>query len=400
MSANGTPGDGAMLAAAVDYAARGFPVFPIFEMSDGQCSCLAGATCRDPGKHPRTTGGFKAATTDPEKIRAWWTRWPNANIGISTRRLFVLDSDPGHAGDETLAGLLAENGELPKTPMARSGGRGLHLYFKEPKEGARCSVGKIGPGLDVRAQGGYIIAPPSNHRSGGTYTWLDDLDKVDPAEPPAWLVDLARRPEAKIDDNPPPIKRSKSTGGYGRKILEGNCRVIAAAPERSRNNTLNREAFWIGRIVGNGDISEPDALSALHVAGEACGLGEDEVTTTVARALQAGITQPRRKPPRSARGPRGTRAPDADGAPPPDAENAAPAPISPSGARRTPATARSTSDASPATSVSSPGGTAGSPGMRRAGTSRPARAKPSSSRSALRWSSAGSKRPATGARRC
>ncbi len=127
--------------AALALGALGLPVFPVHTVtSTGQCSC--GASCgRDSGKHPRTPNGFKNASTDPDQIRAWWTRWPDANIAVATGSaagVWVLDIDPDNGGEDTLATLEAQHGALPATWCTETGGGGFHLWFHHP--GHPCST--------------------------------------------------------------------------------------------------------------------------------------------------------------------------------------------------------------------------------------------------------------------
>lgn len=145
--------------AALRIAEKGRPIFP----------------CRPGGKEPLTEHGHLDATTDPRKITAWWTRWPDANIAMPTGRrsgVFVLDVDPDKGGFESLATLLAANSELPHTATVKTGGGGRHYYFKYPDDGTTIpnSAGRIGRGLDVRGEGGYVLLPPSV--TEGRYEWL------------------------------------------------------------------------------------------------------------------------------------------------------------------------------------------------------------------------------------
>jgi hypothetical protein len=131
--------------------------------------------CRSGGKEPITEHGCKDATKDPAKIYAWWLRWPDANVGIATgvvSGVAVLDVDPHKGGDQSFATLVAQYGELPVTPTVATGGDGQHYYFR-PAADAQIhnSASTLGPGLDVRADGGYVIAPPSVHPSGQRYRW-------------------------------------------------------------------------------------------------------------------------------------------------------------------------------------------------------------------------------------
>jgi hypothetical protein len=183
---------------ALAYAARGWRVFPIYECraTGTQCSC-GNRKCSSPGKHPRTKTGLKEATLDATQIRAWWRQWPSANIGIATGKgLVVADIDPRHGGDESWDALREELGPLPDTVEAQTGGSGRHVYLKEP-EGTtvRNSASTLAPGVDIRGEGGYVVAPPSNHVSGGVYSWEASSDPTDGVAlgemPPAWLARIA-----------------------------------------------------------------------------------------------------------------------------------------------------------------------------------------------------------------
>ena len=161
------------LECALLYAGLGWRVFPLHSMRDGVCSC-GDASCTSPAKHPRTKRGCKDAVADEPQIRSWWTRWPDANVAIATGRdsgLVVIDVDPRHGGDDSWEVLKHELG-IPTTWEVRTGGGGVHAYFRYPELRAISSgAGKLGPGIDHRGNGGYVVAPPSNHASGGIYFW-------------------------------------------------------------------------------------------------------------------------------------------------------------------------------------------------------------------------------------
>jgi hypothetical protein len=133
----------------------------------------------------------------PDEVRAWYGRWPLANVGIVTGQisnLVVIDVDPAHGGEDSLAGLAARFGALPPTLTARTGGGGRHLYFSAPADPlpVRSRVG-VAPGLDVRAEGGMVVAPPSIHSSGGRYAWIaGEGASGTPAPLPRWLTALVR----------------------------------------------------------------------------------------------------------------------------------------------------------------------------------------------------------------
>lgn len=184
--------------AALAYAALGWRVFPLHAVHEGACSCGSPAcTGTKPGKHPRTMRGCLDATTDEATIRAWWTEWPDANVGIATGRgLIVVDIDPKHGGDAGMEDLLARLGKLPDTVECLTGGGGRHIYLSVP-EGTvvRNSASKLAPGVDVRGENGYVVAPPSGHASGRAYVWESSCrpDEVEVAPAPeAWLAAIAR----------------------------------------------------------------------------------------------------------------------------------------------------------------------------------------------------------------
>ena len=172
-----------MGALALEYARREWAVIPLHTPSQGACSC-GNAACGSPGKHPRTMNGLKDASADPEQAARWWSMWPEANIGIvcgAVSGLVVIDVD-GPDGEETLEALAAELGPLPETVEALTG-KGRHLYFAHPSVEIRPSAGVLGPGLDVRGDGGYVVGPLSLHYTGRRYEWevAHHPDDMDPA---------------------------------------------------------------------------------------------------------------------------------------------------------------------------------------------------------------------------
>jgi hypothetical protein len=195
------------LPTALALARRGFAVIPVNwpQRIAGawQCSCGRRA-CENPGKHPFAPfapTGVKSASTDPDIIRRWFERAPAANLAVSTKRLVVIDVDPRHDGDATLD-VLERDHEFPPTWRVLTGGGGEHIYFACP-DGVEVSSSNaeqspvLGPGIDVRARGGYAVTPPSRHISGRPYAWSVDHHPADmPLAPaPAWLIEkLARAP--------------------------------------------------------------------------------------------------------------------------------------------------------------------------------------------------------------
>lgn len=163
-----------LLTAALAYAARGWRVFPCFGIVNGACTC-GRADCSSPGKHPLTRDGFKSATVDECTILGWWAEHPLAHVAIATGAdsgVFVVDLDRKR-GKDGLRSLVALGIDLRPylETAARTGGGGVHFYFAHPGGVVPCSSGSLGPGIDIRGDGGYVIAPPSGHISGGVYAW-------------------------------------------------------------------------------------------------------------------------------------------------------------------------------------------------------------------------------------
>jgi hypothetical protein len=184
-----------LLDAALRYAALGWRVLPVYEVVEGEegliCACGEGAACGRPGKHPRTRDGVNEATTDERQILNWWTRWPHANVGIATGRasgILVVDADcsDGKPGMVNLTKLSAKHGGLPTTPMINTGSGGLHLYFIWSDK-LKTGTDVVDKAIDVRSDGGYVIAPPSRHKSGKEYEWRNGAIG-EPVALPEWLL--------------------------------------------------------------------------------------------------------------------------------------------------------------------------------------------------------------------
>ncbi len=202
------------LAAALEWQqgrARLLPLHWIRE--DGRCSCGKG-DCGSPGKHPIASAaphGVNDAVSDREEIEAWWTRYPEANIGVAVGDLFVvLDVDDRAGGDEELSRLEALHGALPDTPEAQTGGGGRHVFFA-PDERFRNSGSVIAPGIDTKGQGGYIVGAGSNHATGGTYEHDAALrwGEMPLAPVPGWILEALTGPRAARPRLPEVIRKSQ-----------------------------------------------------------------------------------------------------------------------------------------------------------------------------------------------
>lgn len=211
--------------AGLTYAKMGMRVFPCHTAVNGACSC-GKADCGNAAKHPRTLHGCLDATTDPELLKNWWAHDPDSNVGIATGNgLLVLDVDPQHGGAESLEILEAENGKLPETPTVLTGGGGKHLYFSVSVP-IKNKVA-LEPGVDIRAEGGYVIAPPSLHLSGRRWLWEESsrIDKIERAPAPAWLVARLSQP-------------GRSNGRQANGRLVDPATILAGVKEGERDTRL------------------------------------------------------------------------------------------------------------------------------------------------------------------
>lgn len=171
--------------AALDYAQRGWHVFPCHSPINGRCSC-GDPNCADPAKHPRfhkddLRNGLNSATTDAVVIERWWTRWPDANVGVRTGKIsgiVVMDIDAKSSGLESWQDIQDFNGRVD-TLTSHTGGGGLHLFFEAPAKELKSTASQIAQGVDTRAEGGYVVLPPSLHISGRRYRWEGDDDDAD-----------------------------------------------------------------------------------------------------------------------------------------------------------------------------------------------------------------------------
>jgi hypothetical protein len=258
--------------AALDYARRGTPVFP----------------CNPIDEKPLTPHGFKDATTNEAQVRAWWAQWPNAMIGAPTGPAlgaWVLDPDIDPVkqldGIAALAQLTAQYGALPQTLTSITPRGGKHLFWTwDPSVDIRNSQSKVGAGIDVRGNGGYVCLPPSRTANGGMYQW-DPVAPGQAALAPPWLVTLVK---------------AKKASAYAKAALDRECKDVAAALPGTRNSALNKAAFSLGQLIGGGALDEQEVRDRLFEAAETCRLVADDGTAAVLATIDSGITAGKQQP--------------------------------------------------------------------------------------------------------
>jgi hypothetical protein len=265
-----------LLATALHYAALGWPVVPLHTpRADGGCSCRCGTDCTHVGKHPRyhpgdLRNGLYAATTDAELIRRWWTRWPDANIGLATGQrsgLLVVDVDGSN------------DYPFPPTAIVATG-KGIHFYLRHPGYPIRNRI-RLLPDLDIRADKALIVAPPSRHASGQRYCWQPFAEL---AAPPTWLLAHLQVPPRSTSRPPTSLGRP-----YAQAVLRGELARLQSARPGTRNTTLNWVAYRCGQFVGRGDLDQREVTHLLTETALGLGLPPREVAATVASGLRAGI---------------------------------------------------------------------------------------------------------------
>lgn len=243
---------------AFGYALRGWHVFPChrWDIEAARCSC-GNAECNSPGKHPRTPNGFKDASNDPPVASKLWDSDIDANVAIVTGAasgLVVIDIDPRHGGDESFDEL-CKGGEFPRTVQALTGGGGRHFFFKHPGGKVKSdNRGRLGNGIDIKADGGYVIAPPSIHASGKAYRWAPGChpDDVEVAELPAWLLERIQGPP------PKQAAAAPAPGSADGAIAEGGrSNALTSLAGSMRRKGMGPEAIAAALLIENATRCRP-----------------------------------------------------------------------------------------------------------------------------------------------
>ncbi|MBB3236132.1 bifunctional DNA primase/polymerase [Phyllobacterium endophyticum] len=274
-----------MISAAKQYAAAGIPVFPVG------------------GNKVPLVSWSTEATKDPDQIEKWWRRWPTAMIGAPTgprSGFVVLDVDQkngidGHSTLHTLGFSIPKDAVEVKTPSG-----GSHYYFGFWESGLKNSAGKIGSGIDLRAEGGMIILPPSRPTiSGSDYHFahaqnFGALSQI--ATPlPHWAYSTKATGTSYRPALPINTFGTGATTAYGQAALDREFERVSTAPAGTANNSLNVAAHAIGQLVAGGEISRTDANCLLEAASQRK-MDDVEAAATFESGFRAGCNEPRSAP--------------------------------------------------------------------------------------------------------
>jgi hypothetical protein len=275
----------ALLRHALALAACGWHVFP----------CAIG------GKQPALQGNWQhLATTNRARIHRWWTHAPfNIGIACGPSGLVVIDLDiPKDDGDTAATGMesLTELCQLhgqpyPDDTFAVTTPRGTHLYFQAPASPVRNSASRLGPLIDIRGAGGYVVAPGS--RVGGRA--YEVADAARPAPLPGWIASLLEDRPATAAARQLPAPGTPQAIPYVLAALRDETARVATARPSTRNDTLNRAAFSLGQLVAANLLPAVAVMTALANAAERCGLPGDEAHRTIRSGMASGVRHPRNK---------------------------------------------------------------------------------------------------------
>jgi hypothetical protein len=260
------------------YAAKGWQVFPLQ------------VRAKEPLHRSR---GFHDATSNPARLQRWFGRYPY-NVGIRTGTasgVFVLDVD-GKDGVDALQNLEDQHGPLPETLTSLTR-RGKHYWFQLDRP-LPSSLSRVGPQLDIKADGGYVAAPFSVHPSGTVYEWVDAT--LSTASAPEWLVHLAAKPTAASGRPPPPGGGGRPGDAYGQAVLFRELQHLRGTLKGGRNHALNRVGFRLFQLSAGGELHEHtvevELLRACHDNGLIADDGLRSVQATI-RSARAGLQYPR-----------------------------------------------------------------------------------------------------------
>lgn len=235
------------------YINRGWAVVPLWWPRFALvCACPLGKDCKSPGKHPMKTDWAAKPLKTGLDVDLWWSRHPHCNVGLATGEtsgFVVLDIDPDKGGWDSYNHIVKKYGRIPDTLVSVTGSGGRHVLFKHPGPGQKIknAIGYL-PGIDIRGDGGQIVAPPSLHGSGMRYEWHEQGHPSNKrlAPMPDWMFTfLEVKEQAKRNANRRAYNGGKGTGKakYGRVL---DLADIPAIAEGHRNDTL---CSIVGRLI-------------------------------------------------------------------------------------------------------------------------------------------------------
>lgn len=270
---------------ALRLAEAGVSVFPCQPTGDTRKQPMPGVFWRN------------QSTTDPDRVAAWWRRWPDAVVGIDLAKsgLLVIDCDRKDGRADGVAAFLriAPDGALDTVPQVETPSTGVHFYFRQtfdpPHGNAR---GALPAGIDVRGHGGYVIAPGCEIDTGA-YAQVVDGDIPDP---PPWLIGYLRPLVPKARPAHVVLEPSDSRSNYAEEALRRECDAVASAGPGTRNETANVAGFNLGQLVPH-LLGENEVVAALEQAAANWGVSPRDKAFgpkgTIARAVRAGMQHPR-----------------------------------------------------------------------------------------------------------
>jgi hypothetical protein len=286
------------LSAALGYIARGWPAFVLSPSKTPVANCQP---CRAEHSTPEqmeactclTCHGFYAAALDGDRIAEMIRLHPRGLLAVRTGApsgTVVIDVDP--PGISTMR-ILVSDGVLPRTLAAVTGRGGYHLVYAHPGGKITSGAGKGGPGVDIKADGGYVVAPPSVHpATRRPYRWLGSPGD-EPAPLPAFWAERLResmRPARAAQAVSIP---ADGRSGYALAALRRELEDVLAAGEGTRNVSLHLAAFNLGQLVAGGMLAADRTEALLCQAGERIGLSAAEARRTIASGFRAAAHYPR-----------------------------------------------------------------------------------------------------------
>jgi hypothetical protein len=282
-----------LLTTALDVIGRGWPVFILGRTKRPLANC---PDCHDtdPIQHDPaacdclTCHGFYAATTDPDRVTAMVTAHPRGLLALRTgaaSRLVIVDIDPAHGGR-------VDTALMPPTKAVATGNHGWHLYYRHPGHPVLSRRMPGRNGIDIKADGGYVVLPPSVHPvTGRAYRWLSVCGRVNEMPPPLYdvvtqlAIPRSVHPGPATLGTPPTLPGGLSAGAGGisspASLLNAHLIAVARAPEGRRRTTLYGAARGVARMVAAKALDLAAALAALTDAGQKAQQSERDIRKAI-----------------------------------------------------------------------------------------------------------------------